>query len=489
MINELTLAYKEHLFLENELRVSEQEKQYAYYVGIKDKVESYLCEALEITYDPEDVSEMQLQYINLTKKMIDQMSVVYANPAARYLVDKKGNENKAATELYNSLLPENINQVDKLNHRLAKLSNCSLTFVTVDKKKQLVKYVINPIYKYQIEVDEDEQIKRVLYQKYYKKEDDYKDELFVVVWTDTEHYLMDQFGQKRQVKDNGKNKNPYGVLPYSVLKMADGESFYGEGQNDLINVNEQINLLLTKLVNSDIILGTEGTTLGINLHLNKKGIEENGQRKIRTGRKHPLNIDDVREDMLAPSLEHITTDPHIEEIQGFIDWYIKYIASMKGLNPSAVLAQLKDTSDYQKIMDAVDQMEMRKDDLEVCRTYEKDRFEITRKVWNAHAQEFGKKEIPEDLTLKVDFAEIEIHKTPADEQAEFEFELKYNLTTPAEFLMKRNPDLDLKEAQQIIDDNLKFNQKLQKKTGIFEQMLANEAEKNKIKEPGPVKKI
>ena len=92
MINELTLAYKEHLFLENELRVAEQEKQYAYYIGTKDKVEDYLQEALEITYDPEDVSEMQFQYINLTKKMIDQMSVVYSNPAARYLVDKKESE-------------------------------------------------------------------------------------------------------------------------------------------------------------------------------------------------------------------------------------------------------------------------------------------------------------------------------------------------------------------------------------------------------------
>ena len=489
MINELTLAYKEHLYNQNEQRVAEQEKQYAYYVGTKDKVEDYLQEALEITYDSEDVSEMQFQYINLTKKMIDQMSVVYANPAARYLIDKKGNENKDATILYNSILPENINQIDKLNHRLAKLSNCSLTFVTVDKKKQLIKYVLNPIYKYQVEVDDDDIIGRVLYQKYYKEDGSFKDELYVVVWTEKEHYLLDEFGQKKQVKDNGKNKNPYEILPYAVLKMTDGENFYGEGQNDLINVNEQINLLLTKLVNSDIILGTEGTTLGINLHLNKKGIEENGQRKIRTGRKHPLNIDDVREDMLAPSLQHITTDPHILEIRDFIDWYIKYIASMKGLNPSAVLAQLKDTSDYQKIMDAVDQMEMRKDDLEVCRTYEKERFEITRKVWNVHAQEFGKALIPEELSLKVDFAEIEIHKTPADEQAEFEFELRYNLTTPAEFLMKRNPDLEIKEAQQIIDDNLKFNQKLQKKTGIFEQMLAAEAEKNKIKEPGPVKKI
>jgi hypothetical protein len=113
-LNELTIAYKEHLYLQNEERVAEQEKQYAYYIGNKDKVEDYLQQALEITYDPDDVSEMQFQYINLTKKMIDQMSVVYSNPAQRYLVDKEGNDNEEATKLYNSILPEAVNSIDKL---------------------------------------------------------------------------------------------------------------------------------------------------------------------------------------------------------------------------------------------------------------------------------------------------------------------------------------------------------------------------------------
>lgn len=455
-MRELDLAYKEHLYNQNEKRIAEQEKQYAYYSNNQDKLKSYLLKTLEITYATEDVEEMQLQYVNLTKKTIDQMAVVYSNPAYRYFV---GDEAKAEklTDLYETILPENINFIDKRNHRLAKLSNCSLTYVKIDKKKKRISYVVNPIWLYTIETDDDGNFLRITYPKYIKNAKG-EDEFYTAVWEEDKHYLFDQYGNKIPVRDNPKMVNPYGMLPFVFTKMDESDGIYGEGQNDLINVNEQINFLLTKVVNSDILLGTEGTTLATNLGLSGKGQEEANVRKIRTGKKHPIVVENVRADMAMPSLQHITTTPYIVEIREFIDWYIKYIASMKGLNPSAVLSQLKDTSDYQKMMDAVDQMEMRKDDLEVLRVYERERYEVTKQIWNTHAEELGVDKINDDgLEFRVDFAEVEIHKTPADEQAEFEFGLKHNLITAAEFLMNKNSDLTLEEAQKIIEENRKIN--------------------------------
>ena len=80
---ELDLAYKSHLYNQNQKRIEEQEKQYAYYSGDSDKIRTYLSKALEITYDSDDIEDMQLNYVNLTKKMIDQMAVVYRDPAIR----------------------------------------------------------------------------------------------------------------------------------------------------------------------------------------------------------------------------------------------------------------------------------------------------------------------------------------------------------------------------------------------------------------------
>jgi len=479
---ELDLAYKSHLYTQNKKRIEEQEKQYAYYSGDSDKIKEYLSKALEITYDAEYIAEMQPNYVNLTKKMIDQMAVVYRDPAIRYFqkIDRKENEEgeydttgeDELTSIYDKILPDNINSVDKRNHRLSKLSNCSLTYVKIDKKKKKISYVVNPIYKYTIEVDDEGEFERITYPKYLKDKNG-KDEFFTVVWTKKEHFLFDEYGNKQPIKDNPKMINAYGDFPFVLNKIEESDDIYGEGQSDLINVNEQINFLLTKLINSDIILGTEGTTLAINLNLAGKGTEDGGLRKVRASRRHPITVENARSsDMHPPSLQHVTTDPHITEIRDYIDWYIKYIASTKGLNPSAVLAQLKDTSDYQKIMDAVDQMEMRKDDLEGCRIYEKERYEKTKLVWNTHAKELNEKEIKDDgYEFKVDFAEIEVHKTPADEQAEFEFQLKYNLTTPAEFLMERNPDLTIEQAQKIINDNKKGNDSLNKKMTRLESLV------------------
>ena len=453
MQKELTLAYKGWLYEQNKLRVAEQEKQHAYYSGNQDKILAYLDNALSLNYPSDHIAEMQKYYLPLSKKIINQMAVVYKEPAKRSFGDDK------MTEEYNLILPDNVNTIDKRAHRFAKLSNVSLTFVGIDKEEKKIKYWVEPSYKYIVEVDEDGKLARVTYPKYYKN-DNGEDELYTVVWTDKDHYLLDEFGNDKAVKGNEKKINPYGIIPFADLVIDQGEGYWGEGQNDIINVNEKINVLLTKLISNDLILGTEGTDIAINLELNKKGSEENGIRKIRRGRKYPLTVENVRSDggLITPSLTNVAGDLHVKEIMDFIETEVNHISTLKGLRAGDILSAVKDTSDYQKIMDSLTQMEMRRDDYDPCRSYEKKRFKITKTVWNAHAQELGVKEFDnKDLPLRVDFAEIEVHKTIQDEQLEKEFELKYNLSTPMDWLMKTNPDLTKEEAENLIKENAAFN--------------------------------
>ena len=495
-MQELTLAYHEWLYNQNKARIEEQKKQHCYYVGNQDKIKRYLKKALEITYDVDDVTEMQLNFVNLTKKVIDQLAVVYRDPATRYFTPiedteieteetedeeeeepEEDSEAEELTEYYNSILPDKISVIDKKAHRYAKLSNVSITLILIDKEKQKIRYVVEPIYKYNLEFDENDPTKvvRLSYPKYIKDPNSKEDEYVTIVWTATEHFMFDSYGNKVPIKDNKGMINPYGEIPIACINFENGDSFYGEGQNDLINVNEQVNVLLTKLISNDIIYGTEGTDLAINLDLSKKGKldEASGLRKVRRGRKHPIVVENAKAEEVQPSLQHVTLNPEIFAIRESIDWYIKYIASLKGLNPSAILSQLKDTSDYQKIMDAVDQMEMRKDDLEFIRLYEYERYEMTKLVWNTHAEELGLEQIDDDgLEFKCDLAEVEVHKTPADIQQEFEFELKHNLTTPIEYLMKKNPDLTEAQAEEIIKQNKKYNSNLLRQTSRLEEILS-----------------
>lgn len=463
MPTSLELALHKDISDKNNIRIAEQEKQYRYYSGDFYNTKKYLISALELSYAVEDIEEMQLQLINITEKIINQMCVVYLDPAQRRIAID-GEVSEELTDYYNSILPMDINTQDKQSHRLAKLHNTVLPHVTFENGR--FKYTTLPSYLYNIKQD----AKKLLEVSYEKM---YGDDWYQVFWTKDKHYRLDAFGNPSNVPE-GDGTNPFGVIPFPVKRMKNSVDFWGEGQNDLINVSEQINLLLTKLVNSDVIMGTEGTVLAINLDLSKAGEEKEGLKKVRTGRRHPISVENVRDDAVQPSLQHITTDPHIEDTIGMIDWYIKMIANFKGLNPNAVLSQIKDTSDFQKIMDAVDQMEIRKDDVEPCRVFEYDRFEITKTMNNVLVDTEDLQLIPEEAELMVDFADIEIQKTPQDLRDDRDWRLEKNLITLTDILIEDNPDLDEEQAAEIIANNKTSNSTLTGKASRFELLTKPE---------------
>ena len=463
MPTSLELALHKDISDKNNIRIAEQEKQYRYYSGDFYNTKKYLISALELTYAVEDIEEMQLQLMNITEKIINQMCVVYLDPAQRRIM-LNGEVSEELTDYYNSILPMDINTQDKQSHRLAKLHNTVLPHVTFEDGR--FKYNTLPSYLYNIKQD----AKKLLEVSYEKM---YGDDWYQVFWTKDKHYRLDAFGNPSSVPE-GDGTNPFGVLPFPELRLKNCVDFWGEGQNDLINVSEQVNLLLTKLVNSDVIMGTEGTVLAVNLDLSKSGTEKEGLKKVRTGRRHPVTIDNIKADDMQPSLTHITTDPHIEDTMGMIDWYIKMIANFKGLNPHAILSEIKDTSDFQKTMDAVDQVEIRKDDIEPCRVFEHDRFEVTKRMNNVLLDTEGLQMIPEEAELMVDFAEIVIQKTPQETMDERDWQLEKNLTSLVEILKEINPDLDNSQAETMIQNNKTSNSTLAGKASRFELLTKPE---------------
>lgn len=445
-------------------RVKTQTKLYSYYIG-DESVLTYLENALSLTFDSDDLSEFQKNWINITKKCVDQLAIVYRDPATRSIV--MGDDvNEELDEYYNNLLPVNINTIDKAAHRNAKLCNTSLTRVYFDKG---IKYSVLPSYLYNVKVSDSDPYKmtEVSYTKYFGNEP------FVVVWTDTEHYKVPLLkyrdgyftGDKVPVVKGGDLLNPYGIIPYAVLRLEEQNDFWGTGLLDLINTNEQINVMLTELINEQIIMGTAGTTLAVNLGLGfKKNDGTTGYKKVRTGRKHPIVVENVQTNDAQPSLEHVTTNPFITEIRETVDWHIKMIAMSKGLNPNSFLAEVQDTSGFSKVLDGLEQLEIRRDDIEPCRMYEDQRFEITRIVNNVHEQtpdksKYGLKKIPEDAYLMVDFAEIEAPKTIEETVQATEYKLKYNLTNVIDLARENNPDLTDEELEKKIQRNKEINDK------------------------------
>lgn len=460
------LTYKDHIKNQNNCRIKIQEKLYDYYICDHNDIMNYLDKALSVTFDVEDIKEFQKDYVNITRKCINQLAIVYKEPATRSIIIN-GKVNDEKSKEYNAMLPVNVNTIDKMAHRYAKLLNTSLTRVKVVNSKLV--YEVLPSHLYDIKVDENDPYKltELSYEKYFKNKKG-EDELFRVYWTDEQHYRrpvlnvskVSTVGDEQPIGDkNKKMVNPYKIIPYAACRLEEQGDYWGTGLCDLVNANEQINFLLTDLINGSI-MQSWGTPVLINFGLSQQ------KSKVRIGPKHPLTVDG-RDAGDPVDFKYANANAMIREMMDHVDWKIKLIALSKGLNPNSFLQDVKATSGYSKIVDSLEQLEIRRDDIEPCRQYEDRRFEITRAVVNYHANLPDKgslKKIDEKSFLKTDFAEITIPLTVDEQIKQDEFDLDNNLISIIDLAKRKNPDLNNEEIIDTIMKNQQINEKyLQKK--------------------------
>jgi hypothetical protein len=465
----LDLAFKGFWLKQNELRIKEQMKLYHYYVGEKDKVIKYLDDVLCKTFDEKDVEEFQLNWLNVTEKVINSLAVVYRDPAVRYFADEfdsLGDKKKDNfTNYYNSILPSNINTKDKTANRYAKLFNTALTQIDFDETTGKIFYNNRSSHFYDVVVDENNIYKptKISYKTYKTLKDE--PEEVRIVWTDTDHYGIDSYGNDFAIGNNKGKKNPYGRLPFAIIREQEQGDFWGNGASDLVDANEQINFILTNLINAGVVMQAWGTPVAINCGLSKRTEDGNLKfRQLRMGVKHPLIVENAKPGEAQPSLEYKNANPLIKEVADVIDWHIIKLCVLKGLDPNRIVGQLTEASGFAKIVDAIEQMELRRDSLEPCKEYEQERFEITRLVNNYWANtstgsKFGLKKIPDDKKLVVDFAEI---KAPVDAETQIlvdDFLLKRNAISIMDIVRRQNPDLTDEELEKVLITNKQQNEK------------------------------
>lgn len=467
-MNELEQIYNRFVDDNNDIRVANQKKRYEYYIGDKEAIFAYLEQTMDTCFDSDTTSEMISHFLNIVEKVIKRLSILYNRPAVRTIV-VNGKPDLELTKYYNSILPDNINTVDKLALELARLDNVSLTQVKYNKKKKKMSYRVEPSFKFDVKSSEDDvnEMAMLCYSYMYPNPDG-KDELRIVVWTEDEHYRIDSNGKKIAVGNNEGMVNPYkdkygnGVIPYAVTRINEGDDFWGQGQDDLVNVNEIINIMLTDLLNSGVIMSSYGTPIATNLGLETK--TESGDtvlNKVLIGMKHPFTVENVRNDMTAPSLTFAQPKSLLKEILSTIDWHIKAIAIMKGLDPNSMVMETKSTSGYSKIMDALGEMGIRENIVEPCRIAEKERFEITRAVNNYYANtEKNLQLIPLEAELKVNFSEVFIPKTEQELWLDREMKFKYNQESPYDWLIQDDKDLNEEEAMARFKKNSEINKSL-----------------------------
>ena len=430
-----TSRYLYNLSIEDKLQKQAEKNIYYYkrnYLGIVDYLNEHLG---SIISDKQMLKWMPRIIINDIPRFIDRLCLLYKNPADRTF---KGNEE--TIELFNKNLNKNVKEF----HRRAKLQNTILvrplfendkfTFIILDRSRATVKTAEDD-YNYMTEL-------------IYPREITIGNELVTIYthWNSDEVWVTDKDNNPvknlPEVIQKDLGANPYKEIPYIPLRLRDGyDDFWGDGIPDVVNNNEIISAKVSDAMAKQWM--AFGYGIGVNL-----GAAAN-QLTMSPYQIYAVNQD--RNDIPTPDLKFVTPNHNVEEDKNLTDWMRKTIGNTMGISGASMSEQISEMSGYSKQMDNIEIQDQNNDDRDVLIEFE---FELNRMMNKEY--EFIQKS--KGATLEqCNIKEYQFPKSTAEIWEEREYELKYDMSTPEDWIKQDRPDLDESQIKQLLADNKTVN--------------------------------
>tara|TARA_R100000655_G_scaffold108473_2_gene160495 strand:- start:457 stop:1767 length:1311 start_codon:yes stop_codon:yes gene_type:complete len=270
-----------------------------------------------------------------------------------------------------------------------------------------------------------------------------KEDIYVY-WSAEEHYMFDSAG--KVIKINEDNINPYGVLPFAFIQPTHiVDEFWNEGAMDIALGNKQIDLAMTMLQHHIRTAGGQFVIEGrvdannIQLGLNKVVVVDEG------------------------NMSNISSNTDVTSIKEGIEFQLKTIAFNNNLNFDFGLSGSK--SGVALKIENLELLEAREDEVEKWRRAEKDIYNIERQIL---AVETGQ-QLPDGITL--DYAEVKFPDFDR-EREEWDWKFKHGLADRYDYLMAHDPD-KFPDRQSAIDYLEDKKQETDTTDNIFKLNRAN----------------
>jgi len=397
--------------------------------GDRYAIREYLKEDLEKTFSEDDVKAMHLVWINLIPKIVKRLSMLYKTPPKRSIGDKSNESLDQALRVtgYDRALLE--------AHRGAKFHNTVLMGALPDGRGSVRHVILRPNLTY-VEPDPDDYT-RIKWLKYpMMREVNGKEIIVWSFWSDEEHFWRNENGAEIPVPNQKDNRNPYGINPFGPVRILTQNDFWGDGMMDLVDANRAINFLITSALVENIVMSAYGTPFGVNLDLGDE---------IKFGPRHAVTIDGVTDDMKDPKLEFVTSETFTSEISEVIEWLHKVQGTVKGL-PASAFSQVEQTlSGYAKLIDNMELLEDREEEVPLFQDFERNYLTRFAKVWNVAAK--GQKSIPEDYSdLSISFGKIRFPENMLDITRRRRMEAETGTKNEIDWIMEDHPGMTREKA-------------------------------------------
>jgi len=370
----------------------------------------------ELFSEPEKMTKVTL---NVIKKIIHQQATTFREPPTRILEGSEADQNLFAAICQDCSLDIVLKQCSRL---LKLLKSLLLKVVWVDDKIRL-DIIIGNIIEYIQTSDTPYDLKSVLII-------DYGSSNRV---EDVEYSFWDEEVFKRldyRLNTIQEESNPYnGKLPFIPLfdTYNSSSSFWLPLDDSLISCQESINEKLTDLL---YIIRQQGFGVGwIRSEAGTAG----------TLRTDPGVLVELQGEKSALGFE--SQQSEIAEIVDAIQKLISWTAISQGLSAGSMSTDPVEQSGLSKIVDTRELSEIRQDDLQLWRGYEREIFNTLRLVWNTHS----KKKLSDSATLSIDFADPKAQIDPKTQATAWDLQLAMGVISAVDIAMEKNKDLKTRE--------------------------------------------
>tara|TARA_X000001388_G_scaffold881_1_gene1124 strand:+ start:4001 stop:5308 length:1308 start_codon:yes stop_codon:yes gene_type:complete len=367
-------------------------------------------------------AEIPPSMTNFTRKFINKISRIYSLGAKRNI--------GGATSRYEELIPtKNVRM--KHSERMTRLLG------TIANRVYWMdgKFDYRPIYYFEAYFDENPFMPSAIIYPLLNNTSDLSDatNLQWEYWDNEKYGIMNEDGEMMD-----EQPNPYGIIPFAFTHREDQvDSFFVEGASDVVSCNEQVNIALTEM-NLGMRFNMFGQPWVTGLRADQSMLRAGSNTILDMGEDGAYNITspsgNIQEaiDNIKFQIELVASNNHL-----WIQW-----AESGGEVPSGISLMIKD----------MERKEDYYDDIALWRLYEEQFYGVERVIAG-----YNGIELPEEFG--VDFEEIDYPMTVQDQILKDNFDIQNNLITRAKIMVRENKDLTLNQAQKLIDDNRKVNEK------------------------------
>jgi hypothetical protein len=411
--------------------------------------------------------------VNITKKVIDKISLVYKYAPVRSLeleeeTDEEGNV---------------VEQEDAYVTWIAANPRFNLALKTAERRKNLHHRVLfRPWYdgkrwKFFIDTEYDahflsgDPLHPVAYSYLIKRDVtdtvDVSEDVYVF-WSDELYFFFNASGEVWTTQPDGEDfqgVNPFGVIPFIEMLDEEPVDMYAEtpGAVTLMQANQAINVALNNV--------------NVALHYQSfdqpymTGVDEKFAANIQVGPQKAIVLpNDATAGLLgySPKMQE-----SIEVIKGqlqLISWTYNMTMnlSMEGTPASG----------FSLIVQNIDLLEARHDDVELATVQEKELYQVLR-AQQSFWKPKGEMMLP-DAQLRVDFQEVDFPVNQKDEMERWDWRIEKNAATELDLIMSENPDMNREEAIEKWNENKALN----KRFGAAEKIREALREEGGVVMPG-----